>query len=109
MANLKGMLVVGGLVAALGSGCEKESYRSLANCEIKEGNISRVDISYHQSSGHKDDFSVLFIGKDNTVHAQIMFEKGVFDDTLMLGVIDCKDGRVIKIESDGDVYFRGGQ
>ena len=87
-------LVVGGLLAALGSGCEITRDELVADCEV---DISRARVVYHQIEGKLDKYTVE-LGNN-------IFEFFA-DGELKSGSITCKDGRVIRFDEGEDPYIQ---
>ena len=101
--KLKRNVSRGRLVAALGSGCDKDETRLYAQCEV---DITSVRVLYNEKKMADDTLSIQFVRSDGA-RSQMQFEW--YDETFNGATFPCKDGRTLVVEHNGKVYFRGGQ
>lgn len=92
MKTLTKILGVGGLLAALGSGCDRETDQDIGHCEI---DVKNVHVIYHQIKGF-DTYELLF---DNRGRIEVQAADG---DKIKSGWFRCTDGRILQFGKDQD-------
>ena len=91
MKTLTKILGVGGLLAALGSGCDRTVEQKLGKCEI---DVQSVEVIYHQKSGY-DSYTLEF-GGNGAINVQVV------DNKIKFGWFRCLDGRELRFGNESE-------
>ena len=113
MANLKGMLVVGGLLAALGSGCDKVPTRiDEIKAEEAKANITLEDVRafYHEALPEGNNaYRIEASDKQGMPLGEMVLVDRLKGDTFRHGWFECPAGCKAITNDDGTVtvYLSG--
>lgn len=102
MALFKKILGIGGIIAALGAGCDKDEDQLVASCEV--GPNLQIEVVHHQLKAESDEESIYIIQNGKRIGEITSHD---YDN----GKFACSNGKILHIEGKDcsfcslEVYF----